>query len=89
MSKIIKINLSILFHYYRNNKEEMTALRIWFIARHILDTTGEGRVNLKKLSEFSLLSNDYLKNICKTSKLFRAINSHIYYCSLKKNKNNA
>ena len=78
-SKIIKIHLPILFHFYREHKECITELRIWLIARYILDTNGSGKASFDELKKISNLSSDYLLRICKKTGFFWGIKKEIVY----------
>lgn len=84
-NKVVAIYLSILFHFYRNHKDQITDLRLWFIARHILDETGKGWVSYAELSKTSKLTENYLVRICRKSKFFRQVSRlKIHYLSAYK-----
>jgi hypothetical protein len=81
--KIILVCQNILFHYYRKHKNELTAFRLWFISRFIIDCDGSGSISIEQLANVSKLSLDYVRRYCKNSDMFRGTDSNkIYYCSL-------
>ena len=85
--RIISVRLNILFHYYRHhkNENEMTAIRILFIAKNVVDEKRRGCVDINQLCKATGIQRPYLKKICRRSNLFRGVtSSDIYYSSTKK-----
>jgi len=82
---ISSIRLNLLFHFYRHHKKEITATRLWFIARNILDIKGGGYVDIKELSKLANIEVVYLKKICRGSNLFGGMDKYrVYYRSQNK-----
>jgi len=82
---ISSIRLNLLFHFYRHHKKEVTATRLWFIARNILDIKGGGYVDIKELSKLADIEIVYLRKICRRSNLFGGMDKYrVYYRSQNK-----
>lgn len=75
---------NVFFHYQRYHKKDLTALRIWIVARNVLDTEGSGSVSLDRLAEACGMGKKYLKRICVCSELFNCVDSNtVRYRSTK------
>jgi len=82
---VTSIRLNLLFHFYRHHKKEITEVRLWFIARNILDVKRGGYVNIKELSKSANIKTAYLKKICRRSNLFGGMDKcRVYYKSQNK-----
>lgn len=79
-----KINLNLFFHFYKHHKDELTSLRLWCIARYILDKNGRGCVNLDPLCDLSGVNKQYFSKKCLNSKLFKLAGVYVYYLSSRK-----
>lgn len=79
-----KIILKILFHFYRNHKDKITALRLWLICRLLLDKDGRGNVKMDDLKRESNTTAKYIKNKCKNSEFFGHVDDRVYYSSSRK-----
>jgi len=40
--QLIRIQQSLIFHFYRHHKDLLNEFRVWFVARHIVDVSGAG-----------------------------------------------
>ncbi len=82
---ISSIHLNLLFHFYRFHKNEITEIRLWFIARNILDVKGIGFVDIKELAKLADVKIPYLKMICRKSIQFNGLyKNRLYYKSQNK-----
>jgi len=82
---ISSIRLNLLFHFYRHHKKEITEIRLWFIARNVLDVKGGGYVDIRELSKLADIEIVYLRKICRRSNLFGGVDKYrVYYRSQNK-----
>jgi len=82
MNDNIGIDQDIIFGIYKNNKKLVFDLRVWLVARGILDVTGVGRANISDICKIIKIREDYLRRTCNKSPFFRKLNKQdIYYVS--------
>jgi len=80
---IINVCLSIIFHYCRNHKEELTALRAWFVVRYIVDLGGNGWARIEEVSKIVKVKPTNLRRSCKYASLIIGVSpERLYYQSL-------
>lgn len=78
------IKLNVLYHFMRHHKDKLTEFRMWFVARHILDKNGEGKVSVAEMAKSCGIDKAYAKKLCTHSLLFRSAGSDMaYYRSQK------
>lgn len=77
---------NVLFHFYRHRKSKITELRLWFIAKYVIDHEGKGSVAIKQLAKISKLKTEYVRRLCRGSTiLFNGCSpNRAYYRSLRK-----
>ena len=78
----IKFRQDLLFEVYKNHKERVNELRLWFIARNIIDQEWIWFVEPKSLSKVSKLKLDSVLRISRKSIFFiKTDKNKIYYVS--------
>ena len=81
-TRIIKFRQDLLFYVYKEKKNLMIWLRLWFIARHIVDVEWSWFADIKQLSKYSKLQSSYIARICNQSIFFYSIeNNKVNYVS--------
>lgn len=83
MKKTKTINLEFLFKIYSMRKQYLTPLRLWLIARFVLDEKGTGCVDTNRLCARSCIKKKYFRRKCIQSGFFREIGRSTYYVSSK------
>jgi len=83
--RTIDVCLNIIFHIYRNHKQELTSFRAWFVARYIIDISGTGYAVTEDVCRAVNMKSEHLLRKCKKSCLFSGGTSdRLYYKSLIK-----
>lgn len=76
---VASVNLSILFHFYKHHKDQLTLLRCWMIA-DCLDINAKGWVDIQTLITYARVSKKYIRKISKhNDSLFRSITADRAY----------
>ena len=77
--RVVEIDLSILFHYYKKHKDALTLVRCWAIAT-FMDARYAGYVELEPLLKYAGISKRYLKRVVKKDEcLFRSVSDNRAY----------
>lgn len=81
----ISIPYYLFFHILSKHKDQILELRLWAIARYILDIQKCGACNMTELARFAKIKPETLLKIIRKSQLFRGFGKHrVYYFSLFK-----
>ena len=86
--QLVSFNYNLMRHFYCGHKKELTGLRIYLVARQIIDLKGEncGRAEVKALCKILKISIKYLRAQCRRCPdLFSGYSQRfVYYRSLRK-----